>query len=97
MWRGSTVASSCVPVLTDEDLAALLPACRGREFDAVRDTAMLRLLLDCRLRVSELCGPAVEGTDLDQEYAVVKGKGKGSRIRPVWAPIGPTHGVLSRD
>lgn len=77
-----TIPSAPVPVLTDADLTALLRACRGKEFNAVRDTAMLRLLLDCGLRVSELCGLTVAGTDLDGEYALVIGKG--SKIRPVY-------------
>jgi site-specific recombinase XerC len=45
-----------VPVLTDEDLTGLLKACGGKEFHDRRDDAMIRLLLDCGLRVSELCG-----------------------------------------
>lgn len=77
-----TIPSAPVPVLTDADLTSLLRACRGKEFNAVRDTAMLRLLLDCGLRVSELCGLTVAGTDLDNEYALVTGKG--SKVRPVY-------------
>lgn len=71
-----------VPVLTDDELRALLKACQGRDFADVRDTAIMRLLLDCGLRVSELCGMTVEGVDLDNEYALVKGKG--SKVRPVY-------------
>ncbi|MGI8949373.1 MAG: tyrosine-type recombinase/integrase, partial [Ornithinimicrobium sp.] len=77
-----SIPSAPVPVLTDADLTALLRACRGKEFHQVRDTAMLRLLLDCGLRVSELCGLTVDGTDLDNEYALVTGKG--SKVRPVY-------------
>lgn len=77
-----SLPSAPVPVLTDADLSALLRACKGKEFAQVRDTAMLRLLLDCGLRVSELCGLTVDGTDLDNEYALVTGKG--SKVRPVY-------------
>lgn len=77
-----TLPSAPVPVLSDEELAALLKACNGKAFADVRDTAMLRLLLDCGLRVSELAGLTVEGTDLDNEYALVRGKG--SKVRPVY-------------
>lgn len=71
-----------VPVLSDAELAALVKACAGKDFRARRDEAMLRLLLDCGLRVSELCGLTVDGTDLDQGMALVRGKG--SKVRPIY-------------
>ena len=71
-----------VPVLTDAELSALLKTCSGKTFEDARDTAVLRLLLDCGMRVAELCGLTVEGVDLDNGYALVKGKG--SKIRPVY-------------
>lgn len=76
------IPTTPVPVLTDAELRALLKACRGKEFVDVRDTAIIRLLLDCGMRVSELCGLTVEGVDLDNEYALVTGKG--SKQRPVY-------------
>jgi site-specific recombinase XerD len=45
-----------VPVLSDEELTALVGACRGRTFNDLRDTVMIRLLIDAGLRVSELTG-----------------------------------------
>lgn len=71
-----------VPVLTDAELAALMKACAGKDFRDRRDEAMIRLLLDCGLRVSELCALTVEGVDLDQGMAVVRGKG--NKVRPVY-------------
>lgn len=71
-----------VPVLTDEELAALLKACAGKEFRDRRDEAMIRLLLDCGIRVSELCGLTVDGLDLDQGMALVRGKG--NKVRPIY-------------
>ncbi|MGN7247092.1 tyrosine-type recombinase/integrase [Janibacter anophelis] len=64
-----------VPVITDEELAALLKACRGKELADLRDTAIIRLLLDCGLRASELCGLRLQDVDLDAESVIVKGKG----------------------
>ena len=71
-----------VPILSDADLAALLKACSGKDFNDRRDEAAIRLLLDCGLRVSELCGLTVEGVDLDAGMALVRGKG--SKLRPVY-------------
>lgn len=71
-----------VPILSDEELAALLKACGGKAWTDLRDTAVVRLLLDCGIRVSELSGLTVANLDLDREMALVKGKG--SRIRPVY-------------
>ena len=84
-----------VPILTDDEIAALLKACavgRGRPgiFDRTvflgrRDEVVLRLLLDTGVRVSELCG--LEGTDvdLDRELAYVTGKGSRPRVVPFGA------------
>ncbi len=65
-----------VPILTDEEIAALLKACavgRGRPgvFDRAvflgrRDEVVLRLLLDTGVRVSELCGLELTDVDLDR-------------------------------
>lgn len=77
-----TLKMKPVPVITDDELAALLKACNGKEFNDRRDEAMIRLLLDCGIRVSELCGLTVDGLDLDNGMALVKGKG--SKIRPVY-------------
>ena len=71
-----------VPIITDEDLTALLKACSGKEFNDRRDEALVRLLLDCGLRVSEACGLRLDQLDLDQGMAIVKGKG--SKVRPVY-------------
>jgi site-specific recombinase XerD len=71
-----------VPVLSDDELTRLLKACAGKGFNDRRDEALVRLLLDCGLRVSELCGLTVDGLDLDGGMALVMGKG--SKVRPVY-------------
>jgi site-specific recombinase XerD len=80
-----------VPVLSDAELAALMKACAGKSFRDRRDEAMIRLLLDCGLRVSELCGLTVEGIDLDQGMAMVRGKG--NKVRPVYLGARTTRAV----
>ena len=65
-----------VPVLSDDELERLLNACKGKEFANRRDEAMIRMMLDCGLRVSELCGLTVDTLNLDNETAMVLGKGR---------------------
>lgn len=74
--------SKPVPVLSDDELAALMKSCAGKEFADRRDEAIIRLLLDCGIRVSELCGLTVDGLDLDQGMAIVRGKG--NKVRPIY-------------
>jgi site-specific recombinase XerD len=71
-----------VPVLADDELAALLKACQGPRFYDRRDEAVVRMLLDCGLRVSELCGLTTGDVDVDREMAIVTGKGR--KVRPVY-------------
>ena len=68
-----------VPILTDEELTALINACNGKGFNDLRDAAVIRLLIDCGLRVSELTGIDTKDLDLDAESVEVTGKG--SRVR----------------
>jgi site-specific recombinase XerD len=74
--------SKPVPVLSDAELEALIKTCAGKGHDERRDEAMIRLLVDCGVRVSELCALTIEGTDLDQGMALVRGKGE--KVRPVY-------------
>jgi len=85
------VPASPVPVLSDEQLAALVKACAGPRFYDRRDEAVVRLLLDSGVRVSELCGIPIwvpgegghaRGIDVVNQMAIVLGKG--SKIRPVY-------------
>lgn len=71
-----------VPILTDEELAALIGACKGKRFADRRDESIIRLLIDCGLRVSEVTGIDLGDLDLDAESVVVTGKG--SRVRPAY-------------
>jgi integrase len=77
-----TLKMKPVPVISDDELATLLKACNGREFADRRDEALIRLLLDCGVRISEACGLRVDDLDLDQGMAIVKGKG--NKVRPIY-------------
>lgn len=71
-----------VPILTDDELAALVGACKGKTFVDRRDEAVIRLLIDCGLRVSELTGIDLDRLDLDAESIVVTAKG--ARVRAAY-------------
>jgi len=72
--------------LTDQQCAALVKACQGKEFIDRRDEAVARLLLETGLRARELLGLAVEDVDVVRGLAVVR-RGKGGKGRVV--PFGP--------
>lgn len=74
-----TVPDTPVPVLSDDELAALLQTCAGRGYEQRRDEAIIRFLIECGVRVSELCGLALVDVDLDTESAFVVGKGSKRR------------------
>lgn len=80
-----TVPDKPVPIITDDELGRLLKAVSGKDFDSRRDEAMLRMLLDTGMRISELAGLNIDSVDLDTEVAIVTGKG--NRIRA--CPFGP--------
>ncbi|KQY59363.1 hypothetical protein ASD11_07280 [Aeromicrobium sp. Root495] len=71
-----------VPVLTDDELEALMRACAGKGFNERRDEAVIRVLLNCGVRVAELCALKVTDIDLTQEMASVMGKG--AKVRPIY-------------
>ncbi len=75
-------AEKPVPVLEDSELEALLKTCSSKSFADRRDEAIIRVLLDAGIRVSELCGLTTESVDLDREMALVTGKG--GKVRPVY-------------
>jgi site-specific recombinase XerD len=77
-----TAAERPVPVLDDDELVALIKACAGKDFVDRRDEALIRVLLDCGVRVSELCGLKVADVDLDREMALITGKA--NKIRPIY-------------
>lgn len=73
-----------VPLLRPDQLGAMLRACEGGDFESIRDGAIIRLLLDTGMRRAELCGMRIEDLDLDQDVALVMGKGS----RPRGCPFG---------
>lgn len=71
-----------VPILTDDELKALLKVCAGKTFENLRDTALIRLFVDTGIRASELVGITVEDLDLATQTTRVLGKGGRERVVP---------------
>ena len=77
-----TVVEKPVPVLTVDEIRALLDACKsGGPFEAARDEAIIRLFLDSGMRLGEMAG--IKQSDIDLKLKVVVVLGKGSRLRTV--------------
>src|SRR4051812_22374575 len=71
-----------VPLLTSDEVAHVLDACKGSAFEERRDTAIFRLLLDSGLRVAELIGITLGDLNFEQDVALVLGKGRRERAAP---------------
>jgi site-specific recombinase XerD len=64
------------PVLSDEQLKALLAACQGKSFRDRRDEALVRLMAETGLRAGEAAALTLDDVDLDAGMATVLGKGR---------------------
>lgn len=69
------VVDEPTPVLDLETIAKLLKACAGQTFEQRRDTALIRFLLDTGARLTGTTEIRLEDIDLDQQLALVVGKG----------------------
>lgn len=73
-------------VATADTLAAVLAQLEARAADgdplALRDHALMEMLYGAALRVSELCGLALDDLDRDRRTARVMGKGSKERVVP---------------
>jgi len=85
--RPPRVGEPQIPVLTMEEIRRLFAACRGQDFEARRDLAILRVMATCGLRRAETAGlrftpddPESNDIDLDIGQARVRGKGGRDRL-----------------
>lgn len=63
-----------VPVVDLEDLRKLVAACKGNDFEARRDLAIIRLLIDTGLRIGELAAMTVADVELERYLITITGK-----------------------
>lgn len=78
--------SPIVPVLTADQLQAMFKACQGTQFRDRRDEAVVRLMSETGMRVSEALGLDLTDVDLPRGLAYIR-RGKGGKGRIV--PFGP--------
>lgn len=83
-----TVPEQPVPVVSDDDLTKLLKVSEGKSFEGRRDSAILRALMDCGVRLAEVTNLRVEDVDFDLQVLLVVGKGS----RPRSVPFGMKTG-----
>lgn len=79
--RAPRVPEQPVGVVCDSDLRSLLAACSGLLFEDSRDTAILRLMMETGLRLSEVAG--LRTGDLSLADSTVSVLGKGGKRRSV--------------
>lgn len=77
-----------VPILTEDQLRALLRACKGKDFENRRDEALIRLFIDTGARVGEIAPLKVSDLDFEADVAQVLGKGRRARAVPFGAKTG---------
>lgn len=80
------IDTKVTPVLSDDELRALIKACAGTEMWHRRDEALVRFMVETGARAGEVVAMGVGDVDLARGLAVVR-RGKGGRGRTV--PIGP--------
>src|SRR5215469_12290221 len=79
-----------VPVLSDEQLRALLTACKGPDLRDRRDEAIIRFVTETGARAGEVLALELADVDLNAGVAVIR-RGKGGKARRV--PFGPRTGT----
>lgn len=92
--RPPKVPEAPPPVLTDDELRALLKAAEGSTFEQRRDTALLRVLIDTGARVSEIANLTMGDDEVDLDAGTLTVVGKGRRVRVL--PLG-SKAVRSLD
>jgi len=77
--RPPKVGDKLVPVITDDELDAMLAGCKGGGFENCRDCAVISLFKDTGIRLAELAGIALGDVDVKGREATVTGKGDKQR------------------
>lgn len=87
--KAPRVDETAPPMVTDDQFAALVKTCTGRDTDDKRDLAILRLLEATGLRRAECASVQIDDLNLTEMTVTVMGKGR--RVRTV--PFTPETAV----
>jgi site-specific recombinase XerD len=68
-------------LFSDEDLAALVKACKGSAFEDVRDLAVLRVFMNTGARLGEVAGLQLADVDIPNRVARLTGKTGSRRVK----------------
>jgi site-specific recombinase XerD len=71
-----------VPIITRDELVALIATTKGTDFEQRRDAALIRLFIDTGCRLSEIANLTVDDVDTNLDVIVVMGKGRRARSVP---------------
>lgn len=66
--------------LSDEQIKRILARCEGKGFEARRDMAIVRLLVDTGMRVTEMVSLRLDMVDFEARSVAIVGKGRKPRI-----------------
>lgn len=69
------------PIPTEDAIRRILAACAGNTFEARRDLALIRLLVDTGMRLKEVSGLTLDAIDFERNIATVGAKGTPGRER----------------
>ena len=78
------LAERVIPVVTEDHVKALFAGCASKSFDDLRDRAILSVLIDTGLRLSELTDIKLDDIDWATKRVAVIGKGNRGR----WVGLG---------
>jgi site-specific recombinase XerD len=70
------ITEKAIPLLPDDTLRKLLKACAGKGFTELRDTAIIRVLIDTGVRREEVATIALGDLDLDTDSVTITRKGR---------------------
>jgi integrase/recombinase XerD len=74
-----------IPTFTLDQITAMLATCSAKTFIDQRDRAIIVLLFDSGLRVSELCGLTMDAINWSEQTMLILGKGNKERLVPFGA------------
>lgn len=83
--RPPRVAEQSPPVLSDDAIGKLLATCKGREFENLRDAALIRLFADTGARVSGVAGTDLGDFNFEQDTVSITAKGGKTLVVPFGA------------